>query len=213
LKYPKIIEKIKSIRLVKGFTLSQLSKRSGLSKGYLSKIENQTKLPPVSTLQRIAGALDIDLSTLFANSSPKNDDAKIAVVRKTERKNIGEEQQASGIVRCPLADKKFAPNIQPFIIELPIDHSTIYQFQGEEFHFILSGKVELTYGDKRFVFEEGDFVYFDGDVPYSGRSLGSEPATIFMGQYRYKRDYGRSFERSDILFSNVHKSNAHKTKG
>jgi len=207
LKYPEIIEKIKSIRLIKGFTLSQLSKRSGLSKGYLSKIENQTKLPPVSTLQRIAGALEIDLSALFANSSPGKDGAKIAVVRKTERKTIGGEQQVSGIVRCPLADKKFAPNIQPFIIELPIDHTAIYQFQGEEFHFILSGKVELTYGDKRFVFEEGDFVYFDGDIPYTGRSLGSKPATIFMGQYRYKRDYGRPFESSDILFNSTYKYN------
>jgi len=207
LKYLEIIKKIKTIRLNKGFTLSQLSQKSGLSKGYLSKIENQTKLPPISTLQRIARALDIDLTALFANGSSSNEDSKIVVVRKTERKKIGEEQQASGIVRCPLADKKFAPNIQPFIIELPVDHTTIYQFQGEEFHFILSGKVELIYGDKHFVFEEGDFVYFDGDVPYSGRSLGSKPATIFMGQYRYKRDHGRPFERPDVLFSNAHKTN------
>lgn len=207
MKYLEIIEKIKSNRLDKGFTLSKLAQKSGLSKGYLSKIENQTKLPPVSTLQRIARALDIDLSVLFSNGFSSSEDSKIAVVRKSDRKKIGDEQQASGIVRCPLADKKFAPNIQPFIIELPIDHTTIYQFQGEEFHFILSGKVQLTYGDKRFVFEEGDFVYFDGDVPYTGKSLGSKPATIFMGQYRYKRDYGRPFEGSSVLFNNAHKTN------
>lgn len=134
MKYPEIIEKIKSIRLVKGFTLSKLSQKSGLSKGYLSKIENQTKLPPVSTLQRIARALDIDLSELFANGFSSSEDSKIAVVRKSERKKIG-------------------------------------------------------------------------DVPYTGKSLGSKPAIIFMGQYRYKRDYGRPFERSSALFNNAHNTN------
>jgi hypothetical protein len=79
--------------------------------------------------------------------------------------------------------------------------------QGEEFHFILSGKVELTYGDKHFVFEKGDFVYFDGDVPYSGRSLGSQPATIFMGQYHYKRDYRLPFSNLDVLSANAVKTN------
>ena len=205
MKHSEIIEKIKSIRMNKGFTLSQLSKKCGISKGYLSKIEHQTKLPPISTLHRIATALNINLSALFAKDSEGSQESKIVVVRKNERKKIGDEQQVSGIVRCPLADKKFAPNIQPFIIELPTDHNTMYQFQGEEFHFILSGKVELIYGEKRFVLGTGDFVYFDGDVPYTGRSLGKKPATIFMGQYRYKRDYGAPCTQSSMLLNNIYK--------
>lgn len=96
MKHLEIIEKIKFIRLNKGFTLNQLSQKSGLSKGYLSKIENQTKLPPISTLQRIARALDVDFTALFANGSSNNEGSKIVVVRKTERKKIGEEQQSSG---------------------------------------------------------------------------------------------------------------------
>jgi len=207
LKYLEIIKKIKSIRLDRGFSLSQLSQKSGLSKGYLSKIENQVKLPPVSTLQRIVSALDIELSALLVHGSPEKKDSKIVVVRKADRKKIGHEQQASGIVRCPLADKKFAPNIQPFIIELPVDHTSIYQFQGEEFHFILSGRVELTYGDKRFILDKGDFVYFDGDIPYTGRSLGEKAATIFMGQYRYKRDCGLTFGNLDVLSAKALKTN------
>jgi len=181
-----IIEKIKELRTAKELSLSQLAAISGLSKGYLSKIENGVKFPPITTLHRIASALGVELTYFFSLGTLDGLKSKIAIVRKDERKLIGDEQQASGIVRYPLADHKFGPNMHPFIIELPSDHSEIYQFEGEEFHYILSGKVEFFYGEDRYVLEEGDFAYFDADVPYTGRSIGSKPAKILMTAYYYK---------------------------
>ena len=92
---------------------------------------------------------------------------KIVIKRKEDRVAIGEEQQASCIVRCPLADKKFGRNMDPFIITVPGDHREVYQFAGEEFHLLLEGKLELSYGGERYVLNEGDCVYLDGDVPYT----------------------------------------------
>jgi len=182
----KIIEKMKRLRAEKELSLSQLATVSGLSKGYLSKIENGIKFPPVTTLHRIASALEVDLTYFFSMDTLEGLKSKIAIVRKNERKLIGDEQQASGIIRYPLADHKFGPNMHPFIIELPTDHYEIYKFEGEEFHYIISGKVEFFYGEDRYILEEGDFAYFDADVPYTGRSLGSKPAKILMTAYYYK---------------------------
>jgi transcriptional regulator with XRE-family HTH domain len=193
-----IIKKIKHLRSKKGFSLNHLSKLTGLSKGYLSKIENAVNFPPLSTLNRIATALGVDL-TYFFNQSPINEvDQKIVVTRKGDRTTVGEEQQASGIIRCPLADKKFGRNMDPYIIQLPADHQQVYQFQGEEFFFLLEGRVELSYGGQHYILEEGDCVYLDGDIPYTGKSLEKEPAKALMVHYDYKKVSGDPFLRGMI---------------
>ncbi len=196
-----IIQKIKSLRSEKGFSLNQLSRLTGLSKGYLSKIENAAKFPPLSTLNRIAAALGVNLTYFFTQDPVSDLDRKIVVVRKQDRKKIGDEQQVSGITRIPLADKKFGRNMEPFIIELPADHQEVYQFAGEEFHLILDGKVELSYGGEKYILQEGDCAYFDGDIPYTGRSLTSKPARILMVHYEYKRVSGDPFTRR-VLYNN-----------
>jgi len=193
-----IIEKIKSLREEKGFSLNKFSEMTGLSKGYLSKIENAVNFPPLSTLNRIAIALGVDLTYFFTQSPIDEMDKKIVITRKEDRVTIGEEQQASGIVRWPLADKKFGRNMDPFIITVPADHQEVYQFAGEEFHLLLEGKLELSYGGERYVLNEGDCVYLDGDVPYTGKSLTKKPAKLLMVHYEYKKVSGDPFVRGLI---------------
>ena len=53
--------RLRSLRTDRGVTLEALAARSGLTKGYLSKIETGKKLPPIATLSRISGALDADM--------------------------------------------------------------------------------------------------------------------------------------------------------
>ena len=188
-----IIEKIKDLRGKKGYSLGQLATLTGLSKGYLSKIENAASIPPISTLHRIATALGVDLAYFFVQGHLDQINQKIVVVRRNERKEINAEHQATGIKRWPLASQKFGRNMDPFIIELPHDHHEVYQFEGEEFHLVLEGRVEISYGGERFILEEGDSVYLDGDVPYTGRSIGDKPARGLMIQYHYKKVTGEPF--------------------
>ena len=48
-----IAENIKKARLERRLSVEQLAKRAGLTKGYISKIENSDKAPPLSTLTKI----------------------------------------------------------------------------------------------------------------------------------------------------------------
>jgi len=64
----------------------------------------------------------------------------------------------------------------------------VFQFEGEEFNLIIEGKVELRYGDERYILEEGDSVYIDGDIPYSGKSIGAKQAKVLAIAYRYKKE-------------------------
>jgi len=187
MEHSEIIEKIKDLRFKKGYSLGQLSKLTGLSKGYLSKIENAVSAPPISTLHLIATALGVNLSYFFTQNALKTLDEKIVISRKRKRNQIEAEVQATGLKRWPLADQKFGRNMHPYIIEIPPDHYQVYQFEGEEFYLCLEGKIEFTYGGENYILEAGDSIYIDTNIPYSGRSIGKKPAKMLMVVYYYKR--------------------------
>lgn len=56
---------IKEIREAKGLTLRQLSKKTGISNGYLSEIENNAKNPSFINMVLISKALNVDLKELY----------------------------------------------------------------------------------------------------------------------------------------------------
>jgi len=69
---------IREYRLQKGLSQGDIEKRTGLLRCYLSRVENGHTVPSLDTLQKIARALDLQLSQFFAedtvgsNMSPLN---------------------------------------------------------------------------------------------------------------------------------------------
>jgi len=175
---------IKNLRKKKAYSLNKLSELSGLSKGYLSKIENGINVPTITTMARIATALEVDVTYFFLKQGESVQNRKMVAVRKGERKEINIKIPESVVrKRWPLASRKYDRHMDPYIIEVPVESTNTYQFEGDEFYYLLAGKIELTYGGERYVFEEGDSVYLDCNIPYSGRSLGPEPAKVLVVVY------------------------------
>lgn len=56
---------IRNVREEKGISINQLSKMTGISKGHLSRIENQETMPTILTLERIAIELKVDSKELY----------------------------------------------------------------------------------------------------------------------------------------------------
>jgi transcriptional regulator with XRE-family HTH domain len=61
---------IRDYRLQKGMSQGDIEKRTGLLRCYLSRVENGHTVPSLETLQKIAGALDLQLSEFFAEGEP-----------------------------------------------------------------------------------------------------------------------------------------------
>lgn len=67
-------DKIREFRTLKGISLSQLAKVANVSKGYLSDVEKNVKSnPSTEFLEKIANALEINMSELFSDNSSKLD--------------------------------------------------------------------------------------------------------------------------------------------
>jgi len=186
----RIIENIKKVRLNRRMSLGQMAKQSGLTKGYLSKIENSHKAPPFSTLVKIAKALDVDVTFLISgDTEPKAPgNMKMCIVRANEGKGINPKVNIHDFYYESLAYKKHGKSMEPFIVMPSFDKKPRhFTHDGEEFMHIFEGPFELVYGGKTYILEKGDSIYFDSSVPHCGRSIGKERAKVLVVLYSPKR--------------------------
>ena len=184
----KIAARIKTLRLNSGITLDQLASLTGLTKGYLSRIENSEKAPPISTLSKIASAFNSEIVSLLADDDETQKDANLDIYRAGEGEIGGLKVAASGYIYESLAYRMRGKNMEPMLITID-RHSPIegFQHEGEEFIFILDGKMEFFYGEKTYTLEAGDSAYFNAAMPHSGRSLGQEKTVFLCMIYSYRR--------------------------
>ncbi len=168
----RIAKTVRNLRQQKGMTQESLASKIGVSKAFISKIENHTTTPSIANLSRIANALGVTISTLFDEGGKENQD--IVIVRKRERKKIVGPGSDIGFSYESLAFKKKSKIMEPFIIKYPSGThiKRLFDHEGEEFVFILKGKIKLIYGDKQYILNEGDTAYFNSTIPHRGESVG-----------------------------------------
>lgn len=171
--------KIKQLRQERGLSLQGLADEVGFTKGYLSKVENSRKSPPVSTLMTLAAALGVSVATLL---SEEETITSITLVKKSDRKTIAQDATAFGYSYEPLAAKFPNRLMEPHILTLPVNRraQAVFQHKGQEMLYVLEGAMRFTYGDSQFLVEEGDCLYFDASVPHFGAVEGSKKVKCLM---------------------------------
>lgn len=178
---------IKLLRKKKGFTLQELEDLTGLSSGYISKIERSKKSPPYSTVSKLATALGVRIGHLSSEKMQKLDDPRVVFVKNAEPKAEKQDEKDRGYSYQRLALGKVGKNMDPYIIEPDFDEQTTFQHEGEEFLYVLEGKHEFIYDGKKYIMEKGDSIYYDANVPHTGKSIGKKRARLLAVNYNYKR--------------------------
>jgi transcriptional regulator with XRE-family HTH domain len=181
-----ISENIKRFRRNRRISLDQLARLSGLTKGYLSKIENSKKAPPFSTMIKIAKALNVDVNFFISANADIPEEVRMCLVHPGERKEIITRETLNGYHYEALAYRKLGKNMEPYIVVLPFDEA-VFSHDGEEFIYILEGTSEFVYDDKRQIVKKGDSIYIDSALPHGGRSIGKKRAKALIISYSYKR--------------------------
>jgi transcriptional regulator with XRE-family HTH domain len=182
-----ITKNIKTLRIRKKMSLEELAKLTGLTSGYLSKIERSHKAPPISTLNKIGVILGVQLSFFLQEETEKVKDCKFMIVRKDQGKKIVTKGTLYGYEYEAIADNKPGKNMEPFIIRPTRGQEGNFKHEGEEYMYVLEGTHEFKYDGKKYILKKGDSIYFDSGVPHSGRSLGAKRAKVLAVMYSYKR--------------------------
>ena len=169
--------RIRRFRKSANMTLADLANASGLTESMMSKIENFRVTPSLSTVSAIAGALGVTLSNLFEGL---DDRSELVVVRAHERRRLTRDE--SPWTYYSLVRERTALAMQPFIIELPsgMQRESADVHEGEEFIFVLQGRIDYEHGDHICSLEPGDSVYSDGSVRHNVWNRSGETARILV---------------------------------
>ena len=185
----KVGEKIKQIREEQGLSLQQLADRSGFSSALLSQIENHMVSPPLGTLIKISKALEVEIGVFFQEMH----DVPFTIVRRDERKAMSRVASKQGVRYGysyeALAFDKKGRHMEPFLVTLEPETKKdrhAYNHDGEEFIFVLEGRMKVDLGDHTDVLEPGDSIYFDSTISHRVQCLDDKEtrilACIYTGQ-------------------------------
>ena len=180
----KIGSKVRELRQKKHYTLQDVAAKTGLSKPFLSQIENDHVVPPVATLLKLARAFDVGLAYFFQDEVGID---RIAITRRDERLRVERRpHHRKGEVNYiyeALDTKKTNKHMEPFLVEFPVQDTSEMIFmnhEGEEFLHVLEGTLEFRSTDRLEVLEPGDSIYFESELSHSFRCLGEESARAIV---------------------------------
>lgn len=150
--------KIKELRIKNGLTQEELADRCELSKGFISQVERDNTSPSIATLVDILQCLGTSLKDFF------NDEHDDQIVFHESDFFEKEDEQLGNKVEwiIPNAQKN---EMEPIRLTLKPNGSTYpdVPHEGEEFGYVLSGKIEIVFGDKKYPVNAGESFYFHAD--------------------------------------------------
>ena len=179
--------KITAFRQIKNVSIQELSERCGFPVKMMEKIENGDSIPSLGHLIKVARALGVRLGTFLDDC----DRLGPVISRKGKlREGTGfstsNNESGPGLIFHPLAGDKSGRHFEPFLIDInpsPAVVTRLSAHEGEEFIFVLSGEVEISYGKDHYHLFEGDSIYYDSVVDHHVHSANGEPATILAIVY------------------------------
>jgi transcriptional regulator with XRE-family HTH domain len=168
----KIGERIKNLRELSNLTQEELADRAGLTKGFISQIERDLTSISLDSFLQILEAMDENISDFFRESS-----AEKIVYRETDRVTIEKEKIQRFELLVPGSTNR---RLEPILLTLRKGQVTPKErpHEGEEFGFVLRGKVTLRFGKEALKLKRGECFYLSAEKEHWIQNTSSREAVI-----------------------------------
>jgi len=169
---------VRAHRLHKSMTVADLAERTGLSIGMLSKIENGNTSPSLTTIQLLANALSLPITSFFRSF----EESRMAVHTKTgegvELERAGTRAGHQYNLLGHIGSNASGVTVEPYLITLSTkaDVFPTFQHEGIETIYMLEGEVDYRHGDDVYPLKPGDTLFFDADARHGPENLVKLPA-------------------------------------
>lgn len=169
--------RLKALRESMGMNEREFADKTGVDTATLDDYENSRVEIPVGFLAEAAHACDCDLTALLTG-------------KEGHLRTYSLVRQGQGLLarRHPsykyrrLADRFAKPGMEPFMVTVPwrpdSTASKPSQHNGEEFIYLLEGRLEVRLGEEIVLMNPSDALYFDSSTPHELRSLDNREATF-----------------------------------
>lgn len=168
--------RIRELRESIGVSVEEAARQIELGLEEYLEYESGQRDVPVSVLYNIAGNFGVDLTDLMTGKSPNLH--RYCVVRDGKGPEI---ERFPGYRFQSLAFDFQNRHFEPLLVTLdPAMNPTISPVKhgGQEFNFVLSGRVRVVLGGKEIDLARGDSLFFDPAIPHGQLALDDAPAVF-----------------------------------
>lgn len=172
--------RLKKLRNEAGFSVSELSQRSGVSVGMISQTERGQSNPSLRILDKLVLALDARLGDLLeadgSSERATSDNARF-IRRRADRPRVD-------VGPLPLTKEILSPHdtrsLQFMLINFPpLGRSDdVIHTPGEKAGMVVKGTFRLSVDNTETLLEEGDSFQFDSELPHWVKNERDEVATL-----------------------------------
>ncbi len=156
----RIASQVRRLRAAAGLSLDALAVRTGVSRSMLSLVERAESSPTAVLLERIAGGLNVTLTTLF-EAVPESSPSREPILRRASRAEWRDPE--TGYVRSSVSPPNVPQPLQLAEVELPAQARVVFESQMRDVTIfqqivVLQGTLEITFDHQRHRLEAGDCV-------------------------------------------------------
>jgi transcriptional regulator with XRE-family HTH domain len=169
----KIGERLKRLRMINSLTQEELASRADLTKGYISQLENDATSPSIATLKDIIDVFGVSMQEFFSETVDEE-----IVFGKDSRVQASDDDDGIKVeLLVPGAQNR---EMDPVLVTLvPGEEMKEQPFhEGEEFGYVLLGKVQLKLDEKIYTIRKDECFYFTSDKKHAVKNIGRGAAKI-----------------------------------
>lgn len=165
--------RLRGLRDALDLSVEQIAQDCAVTPEEYTEYESGKKDIPVSFLHRISAKYGVELTALLFGEEPKMQAYFVTRAGKgvkVERtKAYSYQDLAAGFAHRVVSP--FIVTVEPVDADKPI---TMNSHQGQEFNYVLQGRMEIVVGGKSKILNPGDSIMFDATLPHGMRTTGGE---------------------------------------
>lgn len=167
LDHPRFGARLRHVREARRLSLDGVAQRTGVSAGFLSRVERDLTSPSVANLVGICDALGISVADLFTTPAT-------TVVRRVDRPTVEDLPKGADVVDTLLTPvgMRHVTVLESAVAEGGSGGDVLYTLPSEcEVCFVLDGTIEVQVEDDTFTLHRGDALTFGAAVPHTWRAI------------------------------------------
>lgn len=177
----RIAQKVREIRLARGYTLDILASRCQVSRSAISLIERGEASPTAVVLEKLANGLGVPLTQLF--DSPQNTQSPQPMVRRTQQAEWKDPE--TGYIRRQVSPPNWKSPFQIVEIEFPALSRVTYETSTNskvvlQQIWVIEGQIDIQLGENFYALQEGDCLAMQLDQPIIYSNPSSKAARYIL---------------------------------
>ena len=163
--------KVRDLRQQAGLSLQQLARRADVSAAAIHKVERGDMVPTITTLLKLADALERPIAHFVGDEAP-------TAVASVVAAGAGAAVSDDGIARTAItaAPERFRVGGAAVVVDPGAEGSSGGPQAGEELVHLLEGQLEVEVAGERHVLDAGDTIQFPADRHARWRNPGPASA-------------------------------------